>query len=176
AKNLILDTLNSIQKYAVDCLFICIDAEKDDVIQRRREVEEVLQSHLPLVTTLPNYAIVIQNRTMETWFLGNRALVQSAQRGEELLKCLDFYNVEVEDPELLPIQSGHRNHAKYHLHYLRQIFLGNNLRYQKNNPREVMEESYLCQLIQRVQDTTHLPEFKHFLQQCQQLGAIIPCS
>ncbi|MCX6056731.1 MAG: hypothetical protein NTW69_01070, partial [Chloroflexi bacterium] len=76
-KAIIADVLSDVHAHGhVDWLFVCIDAEEETVDVRRQEVEEAVQQSLS--TASLSYSIIVQNRTIETWFLGNRRIPAKA--------------------------------------------------------------------------------------------------
>ncbi|MBF0462849.1 MAG: hypothetical protein HQL87_15850 [Magnetococcales bacterium] len=176
ARNLLANVLADVRSHGqIDLLFVCMDAEEETVAARRQELEDIIAQSLSANTLPMRYAIIVQNRTIETWFLGNRRIVSRAPQGESLRQCLQHYSVVEQDPERLPVPDGSAaNHATYHHHYLKAIFNEHGLTYHKNNPGEVLQESYLRQLVLRTRDTPHLATLNHFLHVCQDLGGILP--
>lgn len=64
-----VEDINALQKYHY--LVICVDADAATVSQRKAKVFKLLEeSKVNLVGT--SLKIIVQNRCIETWFLGNR--------------------------------------------------------------------------------------------------------
>ena len=49
--------------------------------------------------------------------------------------------------------------AQLHHQYLRDMFRERNIRFSKNNPREICLKTYLDRLIERYEDTGHIESF-----------------
>ena len=166
-KNSIQD-INTINKY--DYLIICIDADDNDFEDRQNEVNRYLiefkNEGIELVESC-EIILIVQNRCIETWFLGNEKIYKSNPQSQHLNEYQDFYNVKTNDPELLPIHEGFDTHANFHFTYLREMLLERNIRYSKNHPREVAEPYYLDELSKRCENTGHLKSFKKFIEFCE---------
>ncbi|CAK0762995.1 putative RloB domain-containing protein [uncultured Gammaproteobacteria bacterium] len=171
-KKMIADVLSDVQNHGtIDHLFVCVDAEEDAVDARYQEVDNVIKQHVATGTLFVRYSIIVQNRTIETWFLGNRRIISRSPQGEALRTCLQHYSVLQDDPEDLPVPNDFfGNHAMYHAHYLNAVFSEHNMTYRKSSPGEVLKESYLRQLVLRTRTTGHLATLNHFFTVCQTLG------
>ncbi|MDE7094068.1 MAG: hypothetical protein K2O52_04050 [Oscillospiraceae bacterium] len=53
--------------------------------------------------------------------------------------------------------------AKYHFHYLSELFRYKKIRYTKKKPDIVMEQEYFNALCKRIKDTGHIDSFKQFV-------------
>jgi hypothetical protein len=63
---------------------------------------------------------------------------------------------------------NYSTHAHFHTAYLEKMFTEKNIFYSKNNPKHVMDESYLKQLQKRIKDNEdHLHSFQGFIHFCQ---------
>ena len=96
---------------------------------------------------------------MESWFLGNRLIFKSNPQNQQLIDCIRYYNVSVNDPELMGSNDPELNGAQYHYRYLQEMFKERHMRYSKSNTKEVEKPAYLQQLIDRYNDTGHLATF-----------------
>ena len=110
--------------------------------------------------------IIIQNRCLETWLLGNRKIFNSKQPLQGLLAdYVQHYDVYENDPELMG-RFNCRNHADFHFAYLKSIFKAKGLSYSKKFPGEAQEQYYLNQLKKRIDKTEHLKTFQKFINFC----------
>ncbi len=146
-----------------------MDADEDTVNERESYIENLIQGkNTNLGDTKTK--IIIQNRCIETWLLGNRKIFDSRQPLESPLSdYVNYYDVSQYDPEKMG-KYNRRNHADFHLKYVQKIFDAKNISYTKKIPGDAMEEYYLEQLQKRVQDdSTHLETFQNFLSFCETL-------
>jgi hypothetical protein len=109
--------------------------------------------------------IIIHNKCIETWFLGNRKVYKRNPQNENFIAYSEHYNVEENDPELMEKLPEFATTAQFHEAYLRKMLEEQNIRYRKSRPNEVLKEYYLTELINRVADApTHLQSFSKFFQ------------
>lgn len=101
---------------------------------------------------------------MESWFLGNRRIFKNNPQSQLLLDCIRYYDVSVNDPELMGSNDPELNRAQYHYHYLQEMFRERHMKYSKSNTKEVEKLDYLQQLIDRYNDTGHLATFGRWYQ------------
>ena len=150
-------------------LVICIDAEEETVESKIKEIDDfIVQNNLNLELGNVKFIPIIQNRCIETWLLGNRKMFNSRQPlSNPLLDYVKYYDVSIEDPELMGNYSQDYNHAEFHYLYLKEIFSARNSSYSKKLPRDAQNKSYLDELIKRVEDETeHLKTFQNFINFC----------
>lgn len=162
-----IDKLQETQNY--DYLAICVDADEETVDERMSYIKNFIQEKkLNLGNT--KLEIIIQNRCMETWLLGNRRIFDSRQNLKPPLSdYVKYYDVSQEDPEAMG-EYGMRNHADFHCKYLQEIFVAKNIEYSKKSPGDARERYYLEQLQKRTEDnSTHLKSFQGFLNFCQMI-------
>ncbi len=122
--------------------------------------------------------LIIQNRCIETWLLGNQNFIltqtanTSIEYSEPFLTYRNYYDVRNQDPELMGIYNGSKstNHAQFHEEYLKAAFKARKLSYSKGKSKEVGEKFYLDELIKRINlQPNHLNSFKYFLSVIQSL-------
>ena len=149
-----------------DYLVICVDAEEDSVSEKRQEVNNFIESN-SMDLGKAQLIVVIQNRCIETWLLGNRKIFNSRQPQESPLSdYVNYYDVSQNDPELMG-KYEFNNHANFHEAYLKAILKANNLSYSKKLPRKTQEKSYFEQLLKRIDNTPqHLQTFQDFINFC----------
>lgn len=155
-----------------DVLVLVCDADEDTVATRKATLRNRLESlkeerGLKLAEHI-RVEIIIQNRCMETWLLGNANLLPrnvGAIENQELRTYAEHYHVGINDPEKMPfiIQENFNTHAQFHEAYLKLMLKEKNTHYSKSTPREVCQEYYLKQLQKRFQETTHISSFGQLL-------------
>ncbi|KJU87156.1 hypothetical protein MBAV_000648 [Candidatus Magnetobacterium bavaricum] len=158
-----IEEVNVYQQY--NYLVVCLDAEENEVADKRGEVIECL-SDKGLSLKNAKLEIVVQNRCLETWFLGNTRIYSRNPQNEDLRKYTKHFDVSTNDPELMPKHSDFEYHADFHLKYLKALFREKGITYSKSNPRHVTEEHYIQELIKRTSNYNHLATLKRFLDFC----------
>lgn len=161
-RNTIIE-VNELEKY--EYLVLCIDADDISIEERTKEVLDFMQSN-SLSLNKASLVLIIQNRCIETWFLGNRKVYSKQPQSQLLREYNKFYNVQIKDPELMQMMKEHDTIGDFHHSYLKEMLQEKNIRYTKKNPNGVVEEHYLNELISRQEDTNHLLSFKSFLDFC----------
>jgi hypothetical protein len=162
-----IEEINDIKIY--DYLVICLDAEENSVDYMQYEVREKVQE-LSITKNLclekTQLKIIIQNRCIETWFLGNGKIYSRQPQSQLLLDYTRYYDVSKECPELMGKYESDV-HAHFHEAYLKELFVAKNMQYSKTKPRDVQEEYYLRELQNRAEkQANHLPTFQNFIEFC----------
>ena len=159
-----IEDITSIGKY--NYLVVCLDAEENTVAEIKQEIYDFIQKkRINLGNT--NLILIIQNRCLETWFLGNRKIYSRNPQSSPLLDYTRYYNVSENCPELMGNYQGFNIHAQFHGAYLRSLFHEKNISYSKKNPGDVLQPYYLDQLLKRIQDEPqHLPSLQIFIDFC----------
>jgi Domain of unknown function (DUF4276) len=158
-----VENINISQKY--NYLIICTDAEENSVEHMQQEISEYfLENELNIENS--QLKIVIQNRCIETWFLGNSRIYSRQPQSQRLLEYNRYYDVSKECPELMGKYESDV-HAHFHEAYLKELFAAKNMQYSKTKPRDVQEEYYLQELqIRSQRQANHLPTFQNFIEFC----------
>lgn len=151
---------------------ICLDSDDDSVEERKQQVVDFIANN-KLTLNNCEIIIIVQNKCIETWFLGNRNVYSRQPHSQKLLSFNNFYNVRSDDPELMGNFTGYDTTAQFHQIYLSEMLLERNIRYTKKNPNEVVEEYYLNELINRASSTNHLSSFKTFIDFCNSINSNI---
>ncbi|TVQ65137.1 MAG: hypothetical protein EA366_00320 [Spirulina sp. DLM2.Bin59] len=162
-----VDKIMEIPKY--DYLVICIDADEESVEARTQYAREFIRDQqINLGKT--KIEIIVQNRCLETWLLGNRRIFNSRQPLDfPLADYVNYYDVSQRDPEAMG-QYDQKNHAEFHYEYLREIFRSKNTNYSKKNPKDAQKLYYFEALQQRVEDQPQdLKSFQFFLEFCEKI-------
>jgi hypothetical protein len=165
-----VEDINDIGKY--NFFIIVLDAEEISVNERLAEVTNAINRQREKLSNI-SVRIIIQNRCLETWLLGNRRVFVRNPESEKLRSFIKYYNVETDDPEYMGKFRGFNTHAQFHLAYLKSIFYEKNVSYSKKRPWHVMNQPYLNQLILRIEQTNHLKTFAAFIELCDELKGSI---
>lgn len=158
------DTILDINTYSdFNYLFVSLDADErtiEETVQEFTEEIEKLKVKGIFVPEPCEIVLVVQNRCIETWFLGNSAFFRRQTSNPEMLKFHHFFNVRINDPEEMGFDENFSLHAGYHYSYFKQMALENNERYSKSNPLVVCSANFISNLITRYNETDHIKSFK----------------
>jgi hypothetical protein len=148
---------------------ICLDAEENTVSAIKQEIEDfIIFDKINIGFT--ELVIIVQNRCIETWFLGNRKMYSRQPQSQPLLDYTRYYNIYTYCPELMGKHHNFNTHAQFHEAYLKELFRAKNISYSKNNPGDVLKLYYLEQLLARIEENTHhLRSFQSFIQFCHKI-------
>ncbi len=152
---------------AYDYFVISLDADEITVDEKIKEVNErIINEGINLGNC--EVKVIVQNCCVETWLLGNRVVFSRNPTTELLIKCIQFYNVFIHDPELMTKpNSFEESVSAYHYEYLRNMLAVRNIRYSKKYPRDTLEPYYIDQLKNRIQQTPdHLKTLQDFFEFC----------
>jgi len=169
----ILDDIENAVKDINDCgkysyLVICLDADESTVQERKEEIKQLFDLRSLELKAEP--VIVVQNRCFETWFLGNRRVYSRNPQDEIFRQYCHFYNVSVEDPELMPNYPGFNRTVQFHEDYLKRMLREKGIRYTKLNPGNVGEAHYIKELKKRIEDKPEdLQSLQYFFSFCESL-------
>ncbi|MES2484716.1 MAG: hypothetical protein V4581_02055 [Bacteroidota bacterium] len=144
-------------------LIVCLDGEEIGYDARIAKVNKTIDESGIKLTDDCQLHIIVQDACIETWFLGNRKIFKRNPQSLLLREYINHYNVLTLDPENMGNYT-HKNKARFHIEYLREIFKEQNLIYKKNRPEEVTNEKYLNELISRNKETNHLVSFSIFIE------------
>lgn len=165
-------------KHYYNYLLVCLDTEELTVDELRSDILVSLKSNKNINLNSIELVLIIQNRCLETWLLGNQnfILTQTAnipiKYSEPSLTYRNYYDVRNQDPELMGIYNGSKSatHAQFHEEYLKAAFKARELTYSKGKSKEVGEKFYLDELIKRIKvQPNHLNSFQYFLSVIQTL-------
>jgi len=155
--------INDVKKYTY--FIIVVDSEEISVKRRKEKILEFIKEEGVELVDSCELKFIIQHRCMETWLLGNRKVYKRNPQGEKFRAYSSFYNVEMDDPELMPKYEGFKLTPHFHYAYLREMLKEyNNIRYSKHNPKVALEATYFDEMVKRVLDEpSHLHSFSDFL-------------
>jgi hypothetical protein len=172
-----IEEINDIKKY--DYLVICLDAEENTVAYIQQEIQakfNELSATKKFYLTNINLKVIVHNRCMETWFLGNGKIYTRQSQSPKLLNYTRYYNISTDCPELMG-GNDFNTHAQFHEDYLKALFQEKNMSYSKTKPGDVQKEYYLNELQNRVQQQiTHLPSFQNFIAFCDSIRSQLSSS
>jgi len=158
--------LTDITKHgSIDHFFICLDSEEEDYKIRFKEVETELETlnEIGISSSVQtSIHIIVQHCCIETWFLGNTKMLRKNPQSQNLLEFKKFYDVSINDPELMDCPDGYLTKASFHLEYLKKMLKEKNpnLTYTKKYQGPTTEKAYLEALRQRCEKTGHLSSLK----------------
>jgi hypothetical protein len=138
-----------------DYLIIALDAEELSPEERKNSLLDYIKKSNVTLNENCEIEVIIHNKCVETWFLGNRNVYKRNPQGAKFQKYSQYYNVEINDPELMGRFPDFKRTAHFHESYLREMLKEYNLRYRKSRPGDVVKEYYLKEIIKRTED---LPE------------------
>lgn len=163
-----------------DHFFICLDSENRPYETGFQQIADKILEIQVRVDPNPSVKthIIIQHCCIETWFLGHQKMLRRNPINPELIKCKNFYDVSLNDPELMACPPGYLTKASFHLRYLQEMLKEHNMDnknrqmiYTKTNPLIVIKEAhYLNALKKRCETTTHLSSLRTLLEIWYQLG------
>lgn len=170
----IKNSLDEIEQHgAIDHFFVCVDAEEIPVEEKLAEIEELITGR-SLNTACHT---IVQNCCIETWFLGNSAMMSRQPNNEPLRSWREFYDVRVNCPESMNYPPGGRYRLRAHFHedYLRAMLREKRVIYKKANPVAITDPNnhYLENLVKRHEQTKHIQTFGRLLEVWRSLGAKI---
>ncbi|CDN31527.1 hypothetical protein BN938_1440 [Mucinivorans hirudinis] len=167
--NEIEGAIEDVREYGIDYLVLILDAENESVANQI----ELINSHLAKENiSIPDgctLKIVVQNRCIETWLLANRRIFKSNPQSETLNDYIHHYNVSENDPEAMPLCAKFKQHAHFHLNYLKLIFEERNTNYSKTNPQGAREQHFFDQLVERNRQSGDIESFGSFIDFCNEI-------
>ena len=150
-----------------DYFVVSVDADEDDPEQKREEVVQFVRECTPSLPGQTVLQVIVQTKSIESWFLGNRRVV-SANPGCPVLRgYMGEYDIRELCPECMGGHAEFPTVQAFHLDYLERVLRERHLRYSKLYPGQVQERHYLEQLIERSGDSRHLRSFKTLIDLCE---------
>lgn len=145
-----------------DRFVVALDSE----LQTRDEKELEIKEFIDSIGCRVEYRIVVQHFCLETWAIGNKKIFPRNIKDPKLREYQNFYNVLIENPELLPpYKNSGLNRAQFCYSYLRLLLQHkhHNLSYTKSNPGPLLHDKYFEQVKKRYSETGHIESFGSFL-------------
>lgn len=162
-----IEEINTIGNY--NYLVICLDADEFTVKERENEVFDFINKNNLKLNSNTELIVIVQNRCIETWFLGNSKVYKRNPTSKMLQKYITFYNVATKDPELMEKFDDFQTITDFHETYLSEMLAERKIAYTKKNPRAVTEPEYLNQLIKRTTTKQHIKSFGNFYNFCKRV-------
>ena len=163
----LFDTIETIKQNPkkIDKLIVMLDAEEKDAMERKQEVYKKIEENYVLEQLDFSVEVFVCNHCFETWLLGCEGIYpKEVDIDSFFYPYYNYYNVGTSNPEDMPVPDGcNETIAKYHFHYLHELFRYQKIRYSKSNPRHVATESYFMGIWDRVKRTEHLQSFRTFI-------------
>ncbi len=145
-----------------DKLVIAIDSEKMTYEDKKDEIELLIKN----IGAAINYEIIVQHFCIETWALGNRAIVNRHSANSKVLQYREIHDVLTKDPAEMPDHPAESlNRAQFAERYLRTLLNDKyrNLTYNKRNPKPLLNRKYFDRVVSRFTETGHIASFEDFL-------------
>ncbi len=163
-----VENINNMNNY--DYFVICLDADEQSILDCKQEILDFMKNEKIKLNQNTKFEIIVQNKCIETWFLGNAKIFKKNPSSDFLIECVKFYDVKKNDPELMGKLSDFEASASiFHENYLRELLAERNVNYSKKNPDVVTKEYFLNELIKRNKKTNHIKTFKYFIDFCEQI-------
>ena len=163
-------SLQDIEKHgSIDHYFVCVDAEEIGMSEKFREIESIITGN----SKVEQYHIVVHDCCIETWFLGNRKMMKKIPSTQDLKSCKNFYDVSVEDPELMNCPTNYESRAQFHYDYLKAMMSERGLVYTKLSPGQVKEKQFIEALVERNHETGHISSFGQLVALFRSIGGVI---
>jgi hypothetical protein len=164
-----LDDINDVGNY--DYFVICLDSDDKTVAETESEIFDFMHKHHLGLHPRTQLKIIVQQKCVETWFLGNPKIFNNHSKNEVVQAYADFYNVKTHDPELMLKPNYYLpSVSMFHVDYLTRMLRDTSaakMRYSKRNPTVVCQDAYLRELIKRSRKANgHLASFRHFHEFC----------
>jgi len=151
------------KKYKVDYLIITVDCDDEKIEDRYSDINKIVEQNLQGFDK-DRIVILLQNKCIETWLLGNRNIFTYNPQDSELIDYIRHYNVKTNDPELMPEYSGFDSISQFHTDYLKRLLREKHIFYSKSNPSDTSEVYYLKELLKRIEQTSgDLNTFRQFI-------------
>ncbi|TAG60007.1 MAG: hypothetical protein EAZ28_09120 [Oscillatoriales cyanobacterium] len=168
-----IEEINLSGKY--NYFVVCFDAEENTVAERYAEIYDFFNQE-KLVLKNTELVLIVQNRCLESWLLGNRNIYSRHpqhlrdHQSQLLLDLLDYnkyYDVSIECPEKMGRYHKFHTHAQFHGAYLRALLAAKHTTYSKTRPGDALKPFYLEQLLKRIEEKPEqLTTFRHFVDFC----------
>lgn len=154
-----------------DYFVICLDADEKTVAETENEVLHFMQKHKIRLRRTTQLVIIVQQKCIESWFLGNPKTFTDTPQLPALKQYVAFYNVAESDPEAMTKPDFYKASASlFHVDYFEKMIREashNRLHYSKRNPYAVCQPVFLQELVKRSRRRNkHLASFKRFHQFC----------
>lgn len=166
--NVLFDTIDTIMDNPgkIDKLVILIDTENESEEFRKHQIFAKIQETYDMKELDFEIVVLVCNHCFESWLLGAEGLYPQCEVDKEsdFYPYYNHYNIEENDPELMTVpEDCNETIAKYHFHYLCELFRYRKIRYTKSKPDAVATQDYFCSMRNRIEHTEHIRSFAGFV-------------
>lgn len=166
--NALFDTIDTIMDNPgkINKLVILIDTENESEEYRKQQIFTKIQETYDMESFDFEIAVFVCNHCFESWLLGAEGLYPQCEVDIEsdFYPYYNHYNIEEQDPELMTVPTDcDETIAKYHFHYLCELFRYRRIRYSKSKPDAVATQDYFCSMCNRIEHTEHIQSFAKFV-------------
>ncbi|MDO5399023.1 MAG: hypothetical protein Q4G33_13965 [bacterium] len=163
----LFDTIDTIINYpnTIDYLIIILDTENLEPCVRKAQVMHKIKEKYSTKEFDFKIEILVCNHCFETWLLGAKDIYphESVNPDSFFYPYYKHYNVSVQDPENMLVPNNiNETIAKYHFHYLHELFRYKRIQYRKNKPNYVQTKEYFDLIVERVHNTMQIESFQIF--------------
>lgn len=164
----LFDTIDTIinNPGKIDKLVILIDTENESEEYRKQQIFTKIQETYDMDVFDFEIVIFVCNHCFESWLLGADGLYPQCEVPAESVfyPYYNHYNIEDCDPELMPVPANcNETIAKYHFHYLCELFRHRRIRYSKSKPDVVATQEFFSSMCNRIEQTPHIQSFARFI-------------
>lgn len=164
----LFDTIDTIlcNPGKINKLVILIDTENGDEEDRKKQIFTKIQEKYNMNEFQFEILVFVCNHCFETWLLGAEGLYpqEDVEKKSDFYPFYKHYNIGEKNPEemTVPIDCD-ETIAKYHFHYLCELFRYRKVRYSKSKPDFVSTREYFGSMRKRIEHTDHIPSFAKFI-------------
>jgi len=156
---------------AYNYFIIALDSDEVTTSERVQEVNKrVIDKRINIGDC--KLKIIVQNRCIETWLLGNRNVFTRNPTTQELIEYIRFFDVYKDNPELMNSPIDYQETiSTFHYEYLRLMLYEKNIRYTKKRPKDTLKPYYINALKKRLSQTPdHLYTLNSFFNFCNDIS------
>lgn len=157
---------NASHEQKIDFLLISLDADVRGSVEATYEkiVRELQKANADEI----DWRIIIQNKCIESWFLGN-AEAFPKNYSEEFKPYAEYFNVAEYDPEEMESpQPESMSVGTYTKKYLKKMLRETGGTYTERKVNTVTSKEYIAGMQKRIEDTEHLNSFREFVEWLEQ--------
>ena len=156
---------------AYNYFVIALDSDEVTMSERVQEINKrVIDKRINIGNC--KLKIIVQNRCIETWLLGNRNVFTRNPTTQELIEYIRFFDVYKNNPELMNSPTAYQETiSTFHYEYLRLMLSEKNIRYTKKRPKDTLKPYYINALKKRLSQTPdHLYTLNCFFNFCNDIN------
>ena len=160
----ILDHNKRLPERKIDYFFIVIDSDKYySYDSAHQSINSRIQKHQSTINEAKiQFVPIIQRECIESWFLGNPYIFPGTI-DVELKKFVDYFDVRINDPELLRSPTKDYTHGQYVQQYLQQVGFSNGWIYTKSKIDAVSTDDCIEAILHRGESLNQLHNFVNLI-------------